>query len=501
MYLLTGTPMTNRPRDLFNLLKAVRHPLATSFYSYAKRYCAAFDNGYGLDSRGASNVEELAQVVAGVMLRRTKDEALDLPPKTRTWQPVEIDSAEVRRAEATALAFFADNPQRDGPAWATFLGKLNQARHALALAKVEATLEAVRERLEAGEKVVVFSSYSGVIERLKAELGDPARVITGATPAAQRQAAADAFQKDPDVRVLLGNLVAAGVGLTLTAGTHVVFNDLDWVPANHWQAEDRIYRIGQTRPAFVTYLVAEGTLDDYVAALLEQKARLVGVLEEEAADRATLVEAVVEAAVSGERPDWGRLGVEQAERVAAATDGGSMGLLGDVLDLLARAGRGLGAISAEQVIEVPSRSRPGEVNIVRIVAGVATCSCKGFSYRGDCSHAREAARSGGGVSPVWHYGHSMATIKMTFSLDEATAARLEESAASLRKPKSEVVREAIRDYAERVGRLTEAERRRLLGVFDELVPAIPARPVDEVDAELSELRQARRQGGRGRAPA
>ena len=105
-------------------------------------------------------MEELAQVVAGVMLRRTKDEALDLPPKMRTWQPVEIDSAEVRRAEATALRFFADNPQRDGPAWATFLGKLNQARHALALAKVEATLEAVRERLEAGEKVVVFSSYT-----------------------------------------------------------------------------------------------------------------------------------------------------------------------------------------------------------------------------------------------------------------------------------------------------------------------------------------------------
>jgi len=69
-----------------------------------------------------------------------------------------------------------------------------------------------------------------------------------------------------------------------------------------------------------------------------------------------------------------------------------MGLLGDVLDLLARAGRGLGAISAEHVIEVPSRSRPGEVNTVRIVAGVATCFCKGFEYRGDFSHAREAAR-------------------------------------------------------------------------------------------------------------
>lgn len=91
----------------------------------------------------------------------------------------------------------------------------------------------------------------------------------------------------------------------------------------------------------------------------------------------------------------------------------------------------------------------------------------------------------------------MATIKMTFTLDEPTAARLEQAAASLRKPKSEVVREAIRDYAERVGRLTEPERIRMLGLFDELVPAIPTGPEDAVDAELAGIREARRLGGRG----
>jgi hypothetical protein len=91
----------------------------------------------------------------------------------------------------------------------------------------------------------------------------------------------------------------------------------------------------------------------------------------------------------------------------------------------------------------------------------------------------------------------MATVKMTFSLDEFTAARLNDAAASTHKPKSEIVREAILDYAERVGRLTEAERRRLLGVFDEFVPAIPARPESEVDEELAEFRRARRLGGRG----
>ncbi|MCY7419260.1 MAG: ribbon-helix-helix protein, CopG family [Chloroflexi bacterium] len=91
----------------------------------------------------------------------------------------------------------------------------------------------------------------------------------------------------------------------------------------------------------------------------------------------------------------------------------------------------------------------------------------------------------------------MATIKMTFSLDEATAARLSFAAESLRKPKSEVVREAILDYADRVGRLTEAERLRLLGVFDEVIAAIPVRLAGEVDRELAELRRSRRMGGRG----
>jgi Ribbon-helix-helix protein, copG family len=86
---------------------------------------------------------------------------------------------------------------------------------------------------------------------------------------------------------------------------------------------------------------------------------------------------------------------------------------------------------------------------------------------------------------------------MTFTLDASTAARLDEAAALLHKPKSTVVSEAILDYADRVGRLTEAERIRLLGVFDELVTAIPPRPASEVDAELADLRQSRRIGGRG----
>lgn len=96
---------------------------------------------------------------------------------------------------------------------------------------------------------------------------------------------------------------------------------------------------------------------------------------------------------------------------------------------------------------------------------------------------------------------TMATIKMTFSLDEATAKRLRQTAEVLGKPKSEVVRDAILDYSERKGRLTEAERRRLLSAFDQLVPAIPERPAADVDEEIKSNRRARQQGGRRRGEA
>lgn len=95
----------------------------------------------------------------------------------------------------------------------------------------------------------------------------------------------------------------------------------------------------------------------------------------------------------------------------------------------------------------------------------------------------------------------MASVKMTFSLDEATAAELDLTAERLGMAKSRVVREAVHEYAERVGRLSEAERRRLLAVFDEVVPRIPPRPAAEVDRELAEIRRARRAGGRRRGPA
>ncbi len=90
----------------------------------------------------------------------------------------------------------------------------------------------------------------------------------------------------------------------------------------------------------------------------------------------------------------------------------------------------------------------------------------------------------------------MATAKMTFSLDEETTARLERTAERLHKPKSQVVREAIYDFSERVGRLSEKERLEMLRTFDEVMPRIPGRPLGEVKRELEAIRRARKGGGR-----
>ncbi len=190
------------------------------------------------------------------------------------------------------------------------------------------------------------------------------------------------FQTDESVRVFVGNLLAAGVGINLTAGTHVVFNDLDWVPANHWQAEDRVHRIGQNESTFATYIHAPGTLDEPVAALLEQKAATIATLEDAARDHASIVDAVVDS------PSTGRL--PACTPIPTSPPRPTMGLLEETLDLLAQsAAEQLAAHAGEDTFEFASSSKPGVVYTVRLTNGVAVCDCPGFTYKGNCKHSRD----------------------------------------------------------------------------------------------------------------
>jgi SWI/SNF-related matrix-associated actin-dependent regulator 1 of chromatin subfamily A len=426
--LLTGTPLTSRPRDLFVLLQLAGHPLGRSFLSFAKRYCAAEKGEYGWKTGGASNVEELTVQLHGVMLRRSKDDVLALPPKLRTWLPVEVPSRTGARAIGKVFELLAGKDTRPGPSRdvelrrrGKLLAFLVEARQALAFAKVTATLDFVRGAIDQGEKAIVFSCFDDPIRKLAKELGETAVVVTGRTPASARQPLVDRFQNDPDARVFVANIIAGGTGLNLTAATQVVFNDLDWVPTNHWQAEDRAYRIGQTRTVNVTYFVARDTIDDFVQAVLETKAALVSAIVEGEAlapgsggdvldelqrvlhtmpaggdvapgDDAELMSRLLRRASD----EFRTMHPADPHRRAAIRDEREVEALARALEALVKV---LSGASARR-FRISSLSHKGVAYEIAVVDADVTCSCPGFDYRGQCRHARDVKAALAAGKPV-----------------------------------------------------------------------------------------------------
>jgi len=385
VFLLTGTPMPNRPRDLFNLLRAVGHPSARSFLSFARQYCGAYRNNYGWVTDGASNLAELNLLLKEVMLRRKKDEVLDLPPKIRSWVPVQVAGDAVWKASEGFLNWFAAS-DASKPNDTEFLARLTRLRLALHKAKHAACAERIRDVLASGEKLIVFCTYTEGITRHLKSLGTKAVTITGADTAQQRLDAMDRFQTDPEVSVALCNLIAGGLGLNLTAATHVIFHDLDWVPANHLQAEDRCYRIGQTRQVTVEYLLAEGTLDRYIARLLEAKLKLVQAVEASEVPSASILEDL--------HNELTRLGPALMQEAKAAQAVGREGVRLEII------GEMVAALAPETPLletgtwEFPSSSNPRKFYRVTFGrSGHLQCTCPGFEYRGECKHVRDVRKT------------------------------------------------------------------------------------------------------------
>lgn len=297
---LTGTPILNKPVELFPLLSLVCPEVwdppglkgqeyvgpgeGGGFFKFAKRYCNAHKEYYGRKSfwnfNGASNLPELQEKLrASCMVRRLKKDVLtELPAKRRQTIALKLEDAEDLLAEERRL--FDTGILEDGDEWQTLarakaklaFEDISRTRRELALKKVPAVLEHVIEALETSEKIVLFAHHHEVIDALTEGLAEflPAR-IDGRTPTDSRNEAVQRFQNDPTCRVIIGSIGAMGVGLTLTAASHVIFAELDWVPAMVSQAEDRCHRIGQRNAVFVQHLVIEGSLDSRMVELLIQK--------------------------------------------------------------------------------------------------------------------------------------------------------------------------------------------------------------------------------------
>lgn len=301
---LTGTPIPNRPIEGWPIFSALG--AFSNFFGFAKRYCNAQQNGYGWDFSGSSNLPELQDKLrATIMVRRLKEDVLtELPAKRRAIielpangaaSAIAAETAEYERQEealdalrvAVELAKASDDPAVYDDAVAALrraasvaFAEMSKVRHATAVAKVPYVVDHLRNLIENGEKVVVFAWHKDVIAAILAEF--PGAVsITGDTPMQARQDAVDRFQTDPTCLLFAGNIQAAGVGITLTASAHVVFAELDWVPGNVSQAEDRTHRIGQRNSVLIEHLVLEGSIDARMAKTLVAKQRVI----DEALDR------------------------------------------------------------------------------------------------------------------------------------------------------------------------------------------------------------------------
>lgn len=421
VHALTGTPLTSRPRDLFPILQLIDHPLGKSFRSFAKRYCDAYTGEYGLVATGASNIEELTVQLHGVMLRRTKDEVLDLPPKIRSW--LELDLPQKRlidnlnkwlrellaasdRPGTTDIEEVLDIPDSERRRERGRLaGRITTARTALANMKVKATIELAEGAVEQGEKVVIFSAFREPIQRMAEHFGDQAVQIHGGVPAGKRQGLVDRFQEDQAVRLCIANIHVAGVGLTLTAARQIIFNDLDWVPASHWQAEDRAYRIGQTQTVNVTYMIVRESIDEFVRAILESKASLIDDLIEGRAlgdemrfdviselKRMMQSLSIAPHEISGDEAQMTEMirkaGAaymqEQADGKEQTTDP-EQPYSEDAIRTLARVLAGPRSTG----YRVESSSKPGKFYSIEVVGADLTCDCPGFEYRGVCQHTRK----------------------------------------------------------------------------------------------------------------
>lgn len=294
---LTGTPITTRPRNLWPFVKAMDPKgLGKDWFAFHERYCGGEETSFGYYRDGATNLEELnLKLRSSFMVRRDKKEVLkDLPPKTReiillpndnlaTHVEKELtqvrsfldkyekkrgieDPREAMEVLETVSADFEDMEYEDIAARISnrmelAFEEMSAARCALALAKAPLVKEHVDRILETGEKVILFCYHKEVAAYFKKAYSNICAFVTGATPTNRRQEQVDLFQEDPDCRIFIGNIAAAGVGFTLTAASIVIFAEISWVPSELEQAEDRAWRIGQMCNVLVQHLVIDGSID------------------------------------------------------------------------------------------------------------------------------------------------------------------------------------------------------------------------------------------------
>jgi SNF2 family DNA or RNA helicase len=285
VWLLSGTPAPNSPYELWPMLRACAPKLIQgkndrpmSFWTFAERYCSVTETGFGTKIGPGRNLLELKDRITPFILRRRKADVLpDLPPllvdtlalsgdqvkKALKDINISVEAQQVRAAlETDGLAGL----ERIAPHVASL-------RRLIGVAKAPVLAQWINERMtNECSKLVVFAHHREVIDFLAHSLQQFGVVtLTGSSDEPKRKAAVHRFQTDDTIRIFIGQIQAAGTGLTLTAASELIFAESSWVPAENQQAMMRIHRIGQHHPCLVRFSALAQSLDEAIARVVSRK--------------------------------------------------------------------------------------------------------------------------------------------------------------------------------------------------------------------------------------
>jgi SWI/SNF-related matrix-associated actin-dependent regulator 1 of chromatin subfamily A len=277
VWLLTGTPMTSRPINYFNLLRIVNSNVTLDWSSYVRRYCGGYQftvNGRKIwNTGGATNLEELRLKTKNTILRRLKTDVLDLPDKIISPVFLTLSSTEYDSGLEEFIQIAQENKNKES--LSVTINRLMKIRKIISEQKVDYTCEIIDRCLEQGKKVIVFTNFTMALDMLHEKYKKNSVVLDGRMSKEKRQKSVDRFQTEDKIKIFISNIVAGGVGITLTEAEVVIMNDLSFVPAHHSQAEDRAFRYGQKKNVVVYYPIFENTIEKIVYNILQKKKNII----------------------------------------------------------------------------------------------------------------------------------------------------------------------------------------------------------------------------------
>jgi SNF2 family DNA or RNA helicase len=260
VFLLTGTPLTNRPMNLYHILKLIDAEVTRDYNYYTKRYCDGrkmrLKTGKEIMlTGGATNLEELKEKIKHVYIRRLLSEMTDMVNKSIETRYYDLTDTQMQRYNELWDEYVLAQQEQGNDDSEDYrqLVEGMLVRQYLAKEMIPNTIQLVNEKIEDDEKVIIICTFTEEINELKKYYGNKCVIYDGKMSAKQKDKAEYEFMNNPKVKVFIGQIIACSVGLTLTAAHTLIFNSYSWVAADNKQAEDRIYRLNQTEDVTCIY--------------------------------------------------------------------------------------------------------------------------------------------------------------------------------------------------------------------------------------------------------